>query len=72
MTLQVNESFVRGALGTKKMTMEDLAAQMGVSRQTIYNMLAGESFNTTHLKKLAEVLDTTPSRLLDPREAVVS
>ena len=69
MTVQINESVVRAKLGAKGMTISDLADQMGVSRETIYNLLEGKPFATKTLAKMSEVLDITPSRLISPEEA---
>jgi len=72
MTVEINSGLVRSILGKKQMSIPDLAEQVGVSPQTIYNLLSGGGFRQDTLGKLAEVLETTPSRLIDPREAEVA
>jgi len=61
MTVQINEAFVRAKLAQKQMTILELAAAMGVSNQTVHNLLNGSAFKAETLGKMADVLDTTPS-----------
>lgn len=72
MTVRINSNFVRTRLTQRDMTIGELAEAVGVSTQTIHNLLNGDGFRTETLGRLAEVLETTPSRLIDPREAEVA
>ena len=72
MSVQINSGLVRALLGKKNMRIVDLAEQVGVSEQSIYNILNGGGWRADTLGKLAEALDVTPSRLIDPREAEVA
>ncbi len=71
MTVQINSTLVRAKMGAKNMSVADLAAEMGVSRETIYNLLEGKPFATKTLAKMAEVLDVTPSNLISTSEVQV-
>lgn len=72
MAVRINRSFVKARLAQKDMTIGELADRVGVSTQTIHNLLNGAAFRTDTLGKLADALDATPSRLIDPREAEVA
>lgn len=72
MSVRINSNFVRTRLAQRDMTIGQLADAVGVSPQSIHNLLNGGGFRQDTLGKLADALDTTPSRLLDPREAEVA
>lgn len=72
MSVRINSNFVRTRLAQRDMTIGELADLVGVSSQTIHNLLNGSAFKTETLGKLADALETTPSRLIDPREAEVA
>ena len=72
MGVRINSGLVRAILAKNDMTIGELADTVGVSPQTIHNLLNGGAFKTDTLGKLADVLDVTPSRLIDPREAEVA
>lgn len=72
MTARINSSYVRALLGKKEMSIPDLANQVGVSEQTIYNLLAGGGWRSETIGKLADVLETTPSDLISNRAVHVT
>lgn len=72
MSVRINSNFVRTRLAQRDMTIGQLADAVGVSSQTIHNLLNGAAFKTETLGRLADALDTTPSRLIDPRAAEVA
>lgn len=72
MTVEINSKLVRLLLEEKDMSIQDLAAAVGVSEQSIYNLLSGGGFKPATLGRMAVALGTTPSRLIDPEPAKVA
>lgn len=72
MTVKINSGLVRMILNEKNMSIPALAEQVGVSEQSIYNLLSGGGFRPDTLGKLATALEVTPSRLIDPEPAKVA
>jgi DNA-binding Xre family transcriptional regulator len=72
MTVKINSGLVRTILAKNDMTIGELAAAVGVSHQTIHNLLNGGAFKTDTLGRLAAALETTPSRLIDPRDVEIA
>lgn len=70
MTVKINSALVRALLDKKDMTIATLAQQVGVSEQSIYNLLAGGGFRPATLGKLADALDTTPSDLISSQPVI--
>lgn len=51
-------------MADKGLSQSEVARRVGVTQATVYRLVQGKAYGTTHLHKLAEALDTTPAFLL--------
>lgn len=85
LNVQINGNLVRALLDGKNMQVLDIARFVGLPEQAIFNILNGGSWYSGTLGRIAEFLEvpahnlvgiapieTTPSRLIDPREVEVA
>jgi len=47
----------------REISQSELARRVGVTQATIYRLVAGKAYGTTHIHKIARELDTSPAYL---------
>jgi len=64
MAVKINERFVKTLLAEQGETVRDLAKRADMGEATLYRLMAGASFNSDTLDKLAKALDCAPADLI--------
>lgn len=59
----INAARMRDRMVLKGLSQSELARRVGVSQATIYNLVSGKGYGSTHLHKIARELETTPAYL---------
>jgi DNA-binding Xre family transcriptional regulator len=63
--VKINKSFVRTLLGSRGMSLRDLAGQTDIGEATLYRVMNGSAFTSDTLGRLAEALECSPVDLID-------
>lgn len=63
--VRINRAFVRTVLGSRNMTLRDLAGQTDIGEATLYRVVNGAPFTSDTLGRLADALECSPVDLID-------